>query len=509
MLFLLLLFSCGGEKASEPATLLLKLSSQTDAPYYTKVELYINGPDTEPRVYVKEGRFLPGSSVVFEVDIPEGKERLFEAILYDHLSRPVYYGSLTQDSKKDSVHVLELFPSYRRLSFPLELSDSLMEQHSIGVEVFLRSEDLYFERSAGIHTDSLEGYLLGRYVCIKRDIRTSCHYLPSLKDGILPLRVEDYKSLEITSPADHTLYLSGSVWGFLYGSASFPLSSDRVSSQGIILTAFNAEPYLYVGPPTERVDLTVACPDACLDVGLQVQGLEDYQVEPAELIYRNIKARASSYDEPLRVIRVDGAEYILRVSRTYQTAECDARAVAGVLTDDLTQPVSLRVYTYEPVIKLGDITYLRVYDPEELSEFYMSCHRNTNNQRVLIITGGGGKLWVEWSKPAQGVSKRWGMLVDFPAEEMVNPDHDVNISLTPNGDHLLVRLERRGVSRCELLLENALLRLSVDYIPPHRSSLKIRLPEEALQSMFHYYLRCYTPDGWSFVEVQSFTESVF
>ncbi len=232
--------SCGGGSGEQKPTLGLRLLGGVDAPYFTKVWVRVSGYELEPRELTKEGIFYPGERVVFELDLPEGKERLVEALVYDHRGVPVYYGWGFYHLAKNSVAVVELKPCITQVSaqevfldknLPTEGDFFLLNAEGLRVNFTSRAPSSLCLGGAIVAYSTAKGWRLNY---IENPAPTT-------------LRLERLYSVETSLPAGVSLLdVYGSVRSTFRGGSLELLSSRITSNKEPILAGYDRNGRLYL-----------------------------------------------------------------------------------------------------------------------------------------------------------------------------------------------------------------------------------------------------------------------
>jgi len=488
MLLIALLFSCGGGDGSLRVE--FRLLSPAGAPYYTKVSVRVSGFEFEPIEKSKDGRFYPGDRVSFELDLPEGKERHIEAVIFDHEGKPAYYGRKTLDLKRNQTVVMEMLPTSTSYGVREQFLDAQMPLPSL--ELYLISEDLY---SLNSNYDLKGPHLwLGSYLAFKDQRGLILHYLEGPMErvfgGIFP------KNIELTlPPGEKGLYLYGSFEGWVdEGVKVLSLASNLTLSDGRALLAGYGD-RLYYSLSSVRTDFRPACElfrCGVLKLEAQGPGIRDTLLF---LEYLGLRVPAQ---EGERFPLVDGGSYLLRL-RGGMKEPC-------IMDYTLFVPLGAR-FSGEGKLSL-DVRKVRVegIKPQAHIRVYSDnlsmegqCESSAKEE-LYIPFYEREDLWVEANYP-KGLSV--GRKIGKGAESLSMP----NISLELRDYNLRegtlsFRFERVGFNGwCSLRLKWENDEVYVDRMPPWRSYIRLRnISEDRLPD---YTLTCFTEDGESYVKLSS------
>ena len=504
MLFLLLavlILSCGGGQGSGPK-IELSFKGVVDAPYFTTVEVRVSGEEFEPLMAKRTGIFFPGDVVEFDIPIPEGSERLFEATVYDNLGNPVYYGAKTTDVNPGSRIVIELHPSSAKVYGLLRYIDTEVPTE---IELFKVNEDLYTGFGPEKTGDEpLDTYLIGSYVAyVDKDRSVRYTYSYSLSD--IFLYKEDTKSFSVEIPQGEAfLYLTGSYEGGVSPGDNISVPTGRLFSDGsLVLSGIGEGIYTFFGVPQEGVVifnhstcLTLTEPD-CLPLKLGFSGLMPERVEIYG-VYNGVRFLASTKDHFWYSPDID---YRLKVYGTLGTENCIYNwSLERELPEGFNGEGELFIDTLIISVPEGISGGLRIYgEGIELEGF---CE-GIKEIKVPVFDTLPPETYLELEKAGRKV----GALVE--GKEVVFPKLDIREILAELRENtLFFKFIREGeLGECELLLEGESYKLFIDRIPPWRSYIKLKdlmgidLKDKFEEGIF-YRLKCYSNDGKAYVSVE-------
>ncbi len=506
---LLLILSCGGGVVQREIELRFSGVGAVDAPYFTGVELRISAEDTGPYLFSKSGIFFPGDVVTFEVLIPEGPERHFEALVYDNLGNPVYYGAKTADAGRKSRIVIELHPSEAVISSYIRFYDG---GRPASTDLFIVNEDLSmsygpFRTSGG----TLKTYLTGSYIAY-RDGERSLRYSYAYASEEVDLYLESRRSYTVRLPlVKRPLYLTGSYEGPVYDGGVIEVSSERIlSDDTVVLSGVGEGIHIFIGKPTAGVIgtwhstcVTLKETD-CLPLRLSFAGImpERYEIYG---VFRGIEFLAGSGEY---FWMNPGITYRIRLYGRSSDQNCSySWMVEGQLPENFSGSASIVISTIFLGVPGGVTGYFRVYGEGLETEGF--CNGAKVVQFVTL-----GNIPPETFFEVERAGRRLGVLISSPL--VVFPYIDIKkVVLKPEGNSLYFKFNREGdLADCELTLHGSNYRIHVDRIPPWRSYLRIRdLLGEGFGKAFEespagestvYSLKCYTPQRDAYVLVGPF-----
>ena len=483
LLFALVVLSCGGgQKVHSSGGIVFYLSETSYATPYSKLVLRISGKEFEPKVYVKDGPLYPGQRVVFEVEVPSGKERLIEAILYDGNMNPVYYAYTVSDLSPDSYILLSLKPTAGSVEVLETFSDQSVRAE--GEEVFVLSEDLF---SLNWKLKAYEeGFLPGAYLAVLT--HRGVIYAPVGQK--LPL--ERQYTINVENPIAG-LELFGSYEGVLEG--SLRTTSSRITSdKKVALLGIGEGIYHAIGKPLDQSVLLEgpACtsnpsPD-CKSIDVRVEG---FGLEPKEVLanYRGIEFPVG---EPGSFLFLEELEYYLRLERSIESESCLAyfsrlERIENPIPEEYRTEIQHRSFILDVPFKR-----LRAYTSSSLSLY--ECR--VNRREFFALLSGQEELFVEVFVDGQWV----GVKLNKPQEvrEVKLPSLRIKeVKLSLEESYLLFEFSTtEKTSYCNLELFSGEYTATIYKIPPHRTHLKVsKLSKEFFESIPSYRLTCFREDG--------------
>lgn len=492
--FLIFLFvmSCGG---GGNTSIILNMDSSL-APYYTKVSVRISGEEFDPILYSKEGTFYPGDVVTFNVNIPEGKERLVEAIIYDPEGNPVYYASKTLDMSKDTTLIMDMKPSQKRVFSYEVFSDG--KKYAGGVNFYLFSEDLYSLNASfsTLQSGDTYAYMLGSYLAYHDGKVWRFLYLQDQLDQdiflygryTLPIKLPD----GITS-----MEVYGSYEGLLTETdKSVSVFSEKMLSDGTVVFIGYADG-LYYSVSKDSVNFKKAC---------QVEG---------ECKALNIKFTGEKPDTYTLFASYGGIRFPITYGELfiYNPHLTYSLYISGKIKEPCVMRYSmfteLQNFTgsADIDIQLRDVSFesatpsvtMRVYSTDGNFEMEGSCESSAKGVFKIPYKG---NVYVESVYPD---GKSVGVFLN-PEESRVSfPETDLEVLRYEFRNNYLFLKFKRGsdLPWCSLKLFSEGSELIVDKIPPWRSYFKIKNAGDLFGKLPDYTLRCYSEDKKYYVEVNS------
>ncbi len=495
LLAFFLLLSCGSNPQREE--IVLKFSSTIEAPFFSKVELFIMGEDFETIELSKEGPFFPGDRVPFEVELPAGSERTFEAIVYDPSGQPVYYGSTVSEVPTDREIVVELKPTDGKVSSFERFSNGASP--SGGVEFFLVSSELSRIYKAGITSPEGEAadYLPGTYIAYKEERnKFKFSYVSSREDLKLFLK-KRYEIKVSLPPGESFLLLSGSFSGLVEDGYILSVISDKLLKGGLaVVSGLGSSLYLNLSA-SEVLDFPLeGCFQGdfnCLPLNIQIDGLPytSYEVYGQRGEIRFLMGVRGSF------WKLEGLEYLLKVqgnplSDGICVGEWSVWTGLGN-TFDGSAFISLKPSLFK--LELTGPSEVRLWSQE--MEANLSCEGSAS---FILPYMEGGKVIVEAVYDGGRFSGKIVQIGDEVSFSLPEPAlKDVEIRETE--EYLLIKFARPPeFGECSLALSSDIVELEVDYIPPHRTYLKIRkLWEGKPERGWRAGLVCFSQDRTSFI----------
>jgi len=483
-LFALLLYACGGggNVGGEDRGIVLKLSEVSQGPY-SRLTLRISGKDFEPLTYSKEGPLQPGQKVIFNVNVPQGSERLIEAILYDKDGRPVYYAYVVSDLTPDAHVVLELKPT----GGSAEVFEGFLDQMvKIGGRVLVLSEDLY---STNWQLDANTRDLLpGAYLAF---ITPKGVFYASVGERLV---VESLYTLYLQdAPADVELF--GSVEGPAQGNLT--ASSLRVASdKRVALVGFGDGLYYAVGSSLEQ-PISLSGPTCrsgsepdCGKVRVSVQG---FYLDATQML-ATYKGITFPVGRPDGFLLSDLLNYSVRLERRIESQGCN---VYVSVFADLPKPLPAEhSVSLSPIPLSMDPPFqnLRAYS----KGFSATYECRVSRREFLTFPKEGESVRVEALLDDQWV----GTTIQNPSsvkEFKMHPFRIKDVSLSLAKDYLLFEFSTNQRPKyCSLELFSANYYAHVSKIPPHRSYLKIsKLSDRFFETIPCYKLTCFWEEGYA------------
>ncbi|WP_304089667.1 hypothetical protein [Hydrogenobacter thermophilus] len=498
-LFLFLVMSCGGG-GQESARIVLRMTSSL-APFYTKVSIRISGKEFEPIWQSKEGIFYPGDRVSFEVNMPEGKERLIEAVIYDPEGKPLYYASKTLDLSKDSTVIMDMKPSQKKVNSYQVFSDG---KKPIGNAVFyLFSEDLYSINASFSTSQNADAYpyMVGSYMAYYDGKAWRFLYLPEPSDADI-LLYERYTLPAQLPEGIESMKVYGSYEGILTSrDNSLSLLSERMLSDGTaILTGFSDGIYYSVSKGS--ISFKRACQEEgeCRSLNVDITG-EEPDTYTLFASYGGIRFPVA-YGE-LFIYKPYLTYYLYTAGMVKEP--CVMRYSIFTELKDFTGSahvnIKLRTVSFEGIKPNAT---LRLYSTD--GNFEMEGHCESSSKGILKIPY-WDSLYAESIYPD---GKVVGVFLRPEDNSLTFPDVDLEVSAYELKDNYLLLEFKRGTTLawCSLKLFSEGFELTVDKIPPWRSYLKFKRLENFFDKLPDYTLRCYSEDGKYYVELSSAPKKV-
>ncbi len=474
LLFLFLLFSCGG---GENKGLSLQLRFSSSEPYYTGVWLRVSGRDFEPVFVQRSGVFYPGDRVVFELEVPPGKERHIEAVILDPEGKPAFYGRSTLDLPAGVV-VMDMRESFLRVDLREPFLDGSVPVEGVVFDLF--SEDLYSLN----YSSSGDLFWVGSYLSFVQEGGRVFHYLEG--PGIYGFDYLRLYSFSLPLPqGEEKLELYGSYVGEISkGNTRIDVPSDRLLSGGRpLLVGMGKRLYFYLDGSFKPACELFECKP--LRLSISAPELRSYGVflKPYGL---ELLAQ-----EGERFVSLRGLGYWLRLEGSVKTPCRMDYSLWVSLGEAFSGEAKVEVKTRRVKI-LG--TYpsalIRIYSENLRMEG--SCESSARDG-LLIPYGVEEDLWVEARYP-EGLAV--GALLKRDQEVLSLPAVDLKVDMRLLGSELLVAFERLGFwGWCSLELWEGQKRLYIDRIPPWRSYVRLRNPGY-FDKAPEYKLRCEWDEGY-------------
>ncbi len=442
-------FSCGGTDGSGGGVqghITLSIKGDIKAEYFSKVFLRVSYPEGGPYEEERVGRFMPGDEVVFNLDLPEGKERTLEVFLFDQEGRPVYYRSLflPELSKKDRIRI-ELLPSQKSLeSFEIR-SEGVIKTDA---RLELLSEDLYS------FNGFYEGYLVGRAVREGRSV----FYVDDTKDKVV---VELEREHKLVVSSQIPLYITGSAEGFVKGSVELSLSSSKLTSQDeSFLCAVEGSAIWYSISKGQNLELTKACEgSAC--TAYTINAPQSFSLVEPLVVYKGIACVGGYLEAPNRVRLLDLPQ-AKKYLGFYYVSDQPCKVYGSVYMPLENLDFSMMPYN------VPSFSSWRVYSEDRLYDMSAFCF-DSSGSSLLLLPSYRGKLFVE---KLEG-DKVYGKPLDPKGWSWKGEDiKEVNIKETE--DMLFFSFELVGdFKTCDLRLLSEKGEVYIRGIPAYRRHIKL------------------------------------
>lgn len=452
-------------------------------PYYSEVWLRVSGLEFEPVFIRRSGPFYPGDRVVFEVNIPIGKERHIEAVILDPEGKPAYYGKKALDLY-GGVVVMDMLPT----QMSLEMYEGFLDGKAPvnGVEVFLLSEDLY-----SLNMSATGGvFWVGSYIAYRDDRGWRFHYLDAPQS--IKLSFSKYYQRSVDLPeGEETLELYGSYVGSVSkGDSGIKIESSRLLLGGVpVLAGVGKRLYYLVDGSFKPACELFECRN--LNLSISAPNLDTYRLF---ISYMGLDLPAK---EGNRFVYIRGLPYRLRLEGGIrEPCRMDYRLWVD-LGEDFSGEPKVQVKTKRVRVEgISPNAYLRIYSKDlELGGYCESSARDG----ILVPYVKDEDLWVEASYPNGLVV---GMLLRSGQETIVMPEVNLRVEEKLSSDVLTFVFERIGFSGwCSLELLSGEKKVYIDRIPPWRSHIKLKT-YGYFEKAPNYRLRCERDYGY--VEKRSF-----
>jgi len=477
-------FSCGGTDGSGGSVqghITLSIKGDIKAEYFSKVFLRVSYPEGGPYEEERVGRFLPGDEVVFNLDLPEGKERTLEVFLFDQEGRPVYYRSLflPELSKQDRIRI-ELLPSEGVVRSFETRSDGRVQSEK---EVELFSEDLYS------YNGKYTGYLTGKFLRLSEGKRIYFYFVEEGKREV-ELNFEGERNITVQVPTP--IWLTGSVETFGEESFQTRARSSLLTREDKALLCGVLDNKVYYAFSQSPVNLSMvcdaqSCSQVMLSYGPFLRPL-DVLLSQAGILcragYIESENRARAYipeGASLFVsfyIRHPGA---CKPEGTVLIKAQGGQVIANTKLSNFSVPSPSRWRIYSE-----DLTYM-LYAFCNVPNSLTFQVPYVEDKEVVVERLEGEKVYAKRMRLSNLGEWSWG-------KEDIK-----SLKLRENEEYLLVQYELEGdFSRCDLRMEYGDREVFVLGIPSYRRHIKIRRKyiEDSQASLNYLELRCLFKDGF-------------
>lgn len=497
ILLLFLILSCG--RGREENAVVLRFTGVVDVPYFSEVRVRVSGPDFDPIETSKEGPFYPGDLVSFDIEIPPGEERLFEALVFDPSGNPVYYGSELENTPAGEV-VINLYPTPAVVSSVEKFADGGVPEEN--VEFYLLSGDLLSVnlRDSTGGQGSKESYLAGRYIGYERSPGEWVLMFVE-KPSDTTLEISKIYEFEVRLPPDEEiLLLSGSCEGYVVDGETVSVSSEKLRKGGFaLLSGIGRAVYLNTSAESPVEFSEESCRTGeeqdCLPLSVVFtdSSPSGYEVYASE---GGIEFRT---DREGMFWKLEGPSYLLRVYGDLKTeGGCFGGWTLKVsLGEEFDGNAEVSIKEKSLLLKLLDNSVIRVFSEElQLSAF---CPGSSEvSLRIPYYSD------LPMTLEVYSLGRAVGTLLTDPSPSL--PEVDIeDIKLEDLGEYIYFSFRRVGdLYYCSLELSSEDVRVLVDRIPPERSYLKIRkLWEKEDEEIWDYSITCFTADGRGYVRRES------
>ncbi len=465
----LFLVSCGGGEQSTEGRISLSIKGEVKVEYFSRVFLRVSYPEGGPYQEERYGRFAPGDVLVFNVEIPEGRERTIEVFLFDPQNKPVYYRSLflPELSKKDTINV-ELLPSEKSIQTFEIRSDGTIKTSA---KLELLSEDLY--SSNGLY----DRYVVGRAIREGQRI----FYVDALQDKV---EVELERRQELVVSSQTPLYVTGSAEGFVRDSVQVSVSSSKLTTEGEgFLCAVDGNSIWYSLSKASTLELQRACVGSTC-TAYTVNSPQDFTLAEVLILYKGIACVGGYLEAPNRVRVLDLPQTQKYLGFNY-VSDQPCKTYGKLYTPINNVEFSKMFFEVPP------LSSWRVYSEDRLYEMKTSCFASSGAS-FLLIPSYRGRLFVE--KLEEG--KAYGKFLD--SRRWSWEGHDIKgVSIKDIGDLFLLSFELVGnFKSCDMRLWSEEGELHIKGIPTYRRHIKLSKALFGKPEDMNYELTCYFEGGY-------------